>query len=129
MSYKRRVEGCCHGIEVSLEKEEGGKKEREREEMMLLYFLAKYKQETHAHVFVLEELSASYRVSSLTVFPWEGKEELSALQISGRGVTMGGREKKVEEISLATIHDLFMRHVSFAFKCDILMISILYMQI
>lgn len=35
--------------------------------------------------FVLEELSASYRVSSLTVFPWEGKEELSALQISGKG--------------------------------------------
>lgn len=50
--------------------------------MMLLYFLAKYKQETHAHVFVLEELSASYQVSSINALPQEGKEELSALQIS-----------------------------------------------
>lgn len=40
--------------------------------MMLLYFRAKYKQETHAHVFVLEELSASYRVSSISAFPQEG---------------------------------------------------------
>lgn len=90
MSYKKRVEGCCHGIKVSLEKEGGRKKKKEREEMMLLYFLAKYKQETHAHVFVLEELSASYRVSSINAFPREGKEELSALQIS---VSSAGGER------------------------------------
>lgn len=93
MSYKKRVEGCCHGIKVSLEKEEGGKK---REEMMLLYFLAKYKQETHAHVFVLDELSASYQASSINAFPGEGKEELSARQISvcsavGKGEMTIGR--------------------------------------
>lgn len=79
MSYKKRVEGCCHGIKVSLEKEVEGK---DREEMMPLHFLAKYKQETHAHVFVLEALSAPYRASSISAFPREAKEELSALQIS-----------------------------------------------
>lgn len=82
MSYKKRVEGCCHGIKVSLEKEEGGKKKREREEMMRLYFLAKYKQEAHAHVSVLDELSAPYQVSSISVFPGEGKGESPALHIS-----------------------------------------------
>ena len=98
MSYKKRVEGCCHGVKVSLEKEE---KKRGREEMMLLYFLTKYKQETHAHVFVLAELSASYRLSSINPFPREGKEELSALQISVYSaggeegeMTIGGRQKK-----------------------------------
>lgn len=58
------------------------KKKREREEMMRLYFLAKYKQEAHAHVSVLDELSAPYQVSSISVFPGEGKGESPALHIS-----------------------------------------------
>lgn len=73
--------------------------------MMLLYFRAKYKQETHAHVFVLEELSASYRVSSISAFPREGGIVCVADQclFSGWGggkMTIGerGGEKKNKSV-------------------------------
>lgn len=51
--------------------------------MMRLYFLAKCKQEAHAHVSVLDELSAPYQVSSISVFPGEGGIACSAHQLGG----------------------------------------------